>query len=142
MFISFYKPDWKTTLAFIPPKWSDFDCTEVETEIGKYDWDKELALAIAKAESSCNAEARGDEDLTFEQDGKQYGYSVGVFQIRILPGREDCDSYDISKNVACAYDLYKQRGDFSDWSMYSNGHYKRYLWRTFEELTEEFKAWT
>ena len=134
VFLTFYMPDWKSTLKFIPPKWASHDCSTIKTEIEKYDWDTEIATAIMKAESSCDAEARGDEDLTFTENGRDYGYSVGAFQIRILPGRESCDSYDIKTNVKCAYDIYKQKNNFSDWSMYKNGSYKQYLWRTVDEL--------
>ena len=83
-------------------------------------------LAIAKAESSCNYNATGDTTLTYYQNGRQYGYSVGYFQIRILPGREHCDTHDIATNVACAYSIYRSQG-LNAWSVYTNGKYKRYL---------------
>ena len=139
VFLSFYKPDWKSTLTFIPPKNADYDCSEILSEVERYDWDVDTAIAVAKAESSCNAKARGDEDLVFTEKGKEYGYSVGAFQVRILPGREKCDSYDIATNVKCAYDLYSDAKGFNDWSMYKNGEYKKYLWRTLDEFVKEVK---
>ena len=81
-----------------------------------------------KAESKCNVNAKGDEDLTYEENGRVYGYSVGAFQVRILPGREDCDTYDLEKNVECAYNIYVAKGrGFTDWSMFLNGQYLEYL---------------
>ena len=141
VFLSFYMPTWKTDLAFIPPLRSvDFDCGEIEKEIDKYDWDKSTALAIAKAESSCNVQAKGDINKTFQKNGREYGYSVGAFQIRILPGRESCDGYNLSTNVKCAYDLYSAAKGFTDWSMYNNKVYLQYKWRTFDEFMLQFKA--
>lgn len=128
------RTDFASTAKIVPPTPVFADCSEIESEIKKYNWDAELAFAIAKAESQCNANAYGDEDLVYQKDNRNYGYSVGVFQVRILPGREDCDSYDIQKNVACAYDVYSEKNDFSPWSGYSTGKYKRYFWRTLEEL--------
>ena len=86
---------------------------------------------MAKAESKCNAEARGDTDLTFTENEREYGYSVGAFQVRILPGRENCDTYDLKTNVKCAYDLYVDAGRrFTDWTMFLNENYKNYMWHT------------
>ncbi len=115
----------------MPPWGVPNDCSKIEAEIQKYDWDHEIALAVAKAESKCNAEARGDEDLIFEENEREYGYSVGVFQVRILPGREDCDTYEVAKNVACAYRIYQKAGNkFTPWSMWKNEAYKKYLWHS------------
>ena len=138
--LTFTRPYWKSDLAFIPPLWVDYDCSEIQKEIGSYDWDTKVATAVMKAESGCNANAHGDEDLTFSENGREYGYSVGAFQVRVLPGREDCDSYDVKTNVKCAYDLYKRAGSFSDWTMYKNGAYKKYLWRTFDDFMAEIKT--
>ena len=81
-----------------------------------------------KAESKCEPKARGDTDLVYQENGREYGYSVGVFQIRILPGRENCDTYDLETNVRCAHDIYSAAGGkFTDWSMFLNGHYREYL---------------
>jgi hypothetical protein len=80
-----------------------------------------------KAESSCQVDAIGDTDLTFEKNDRNYGYSVGAFQVRILEGREACDTTDIATNVSCAYNIYK-KSDWSAWSMYKNGRYEKFLW--------------
>lgn len=125
------KPQWAKELKIIPPWGVPNDCSKIEAEIQKYDWDHEIALAVAKAESKCNAEARGDEDLIFEENEREYGYSVGVFQVRILPGRENCDTYEVAKNVACAYRIYQKAGNkFTPWSMWKNEAYKKYLWHS------------
>lgn len=83
-------------------------------------------VAISQAESNCQAEAKGDTTLTYEQNGRTYGYSVSVFQVRILPGREACDTFDIVKNVECAFNIWKGQG-YRAWSVYTNGKYAQFL---------------
>ena len=138
------KTDFLHTAKFVPPLPTGHDCTEVEQEINKYDWDHEMALAIAKAEGSCDTEAYGDDDIKYRDCApeyskdsaacaahqRDYGYSVGTFQVRILPGREECDTYDVATNVSCAYKVYKEYGDWTPWSGYTTGKYQNYLWRT------------
>ena len=89
-----------------------------------------LIVAIAKAESNCRAEAKGDTTLTFkaEHNGKlrTYGYSLSALQVRILPGREQCDTHDLATNVACAYKIYQGQG-YKAWSVFTNGKYKKNL---------------
>lgn len=82
--------------------------------------------AIAKAESNCRIDAKGDTTLTYTQNDRVYGYSLGVFQVRILPGREKCDSYDVAKNIACAYKIYKSQG-LKAWTCFTNKSYLKYL---------------
>ena len=104
------------------------DCDTIIEEIEKYDWDSKLATAIMKAESKCDMNSKGDTDLTFQENGRDYGYSMGAFQVRILPGREECDTFDLKTNVQCAYNIYvKAEREFTDWSMFNNGKYKEYL---------------
>jgi hypothetical protein len=98
----------------------------VYQEASKYNWNAHTMVAIAKAESGCRVSATGDTDLEFEQNGHIYGYSVSAFQIRILPGREACDSHDLQINVKCAYMIYKTQG-LDAWSTVINGKYKTYL---------------
>jgi len=83
-------------------------------------------VAIAQAESHCRIDATGDTSLIYEQNGRTYGYSVSVFQVRILPGREKCDSHDLATNVSCAYRIYKSQGLIA-WSVYLNNKYKEFL---------------
>lgn len=88
----------------------------------------DIALAIAKAESGLNPEAVGDMHITFEKDGKLMGMSCGIFQVRILEGRPDCETLKNPKeNVEYAKRIYEARGDFTAWSTYNNGAYLSYL---------------
>lgn len=98
----------------------------VQQEVSKYDWDINTMMAIAHAESSCRPEAKGDTSITYVLNGRIYGYSLGAFQVRILPGREDCDTHDVATNVACAYKIYKGQG-LKAWSVYSSGKYLGFL---------------
>jgi len=93
--------------------------------IKDYDWDVRLMTAIAMAESGCVMQ-RGDGHLTSVVDGRTYGYSLGVLQVRILPGRERCDTEDPAVLMSCAYNIYKGQG-LSAWTMYTNGRYLRFL---------------
>lgn len=102
-------------------------CEEVYREVIKYDWNIDIAMAVAKAESNCRKDALGDTNITYWNNGREYGYSVGVFQIRILEGREACDTYDLAKNVECAYKVYSGRKSFTPWSVFTNGRYLKYL---------------
>ncbi len=123
----FVNPDWFKN-GFHKAKIAANDCDAIVEEIEKYDWDAKLATAIMKAESKCDVNSKGDTDLVFQENGREYGYSVGAFQVRIIPGREDCDTYELKKNVQCAYNIYiKAEREFTDWSMFNNGKYKEYL---------------
>lgn len=101
-------------------------CERFRPLVAKYDWDVRVMLAIMKAESSCNPNATGDKSLTFQRNGRTYGYSVSLFQVRILPGREHCDSYNPVTNIACAYKVWRGQG-YKAWSVYTNSKYKEYL---------------
>ena len=125
---TYLNPDWYKNLDKKDIRLSINDCSRVIEEIEKYDWDTKIATAIMKAESKCNTNSKGDEDLTYEENGRTYGYSVGAFQIRILPGREDCDTFDLETNVNCAYNIYVKKGrNFTDWSMFLNDKYLDFL---------------
>lgn len=87
--------------------------------------------AIAEAESTedgiaCNVNASGDDHLTYQLNGRTYGYSVSVLQVRILPGREHCDVKDVAVNVKCAHAIWKGQG-YGAWTVYTNNKYQRYL---------------
>jgi hypothetical protein len=47
------------------------------------------ARAVMMCESGSRADAIGDGHLTYWQNGVKYGFSVGLMQIRYLPGRPD-----------------------------------------------------
>ena len=121
-------PEWYKNLGLGKAKLVVNDCDKVVAEIEKYDWDAKLATAVMKAESKCDANAKGDAEFVFMENGREYGYSVGAFQVQILPGREECDTFDLATNVRCAYNIYvKAEREFTDWSMFVNGKYKEYL---------------
>nr|DAM54397.1 MAG TPA: lysozyme [Caudoviricetes sp.] len=101
-------------------------CERFQHLLEKYDWDVRTMLAIMRAESGCDPNVTGDTSLTFIQNGRTYGYSVSLFQVRILPGREHCDSHDPATNIACAYHVWKSQG-YKAWSVYTSGKYLKYL---------------
>lgn len=92
--------------------------------------------AISEAESTtykftrkpCDVDAVGDKTLTYTVNGRVYGYSMSVLQVRILPGREHCDIADVNVNVACAYKIWQSQG-YKAWTQYTNGEYLKYLRR-------------
>ncbi len=123
-------PNWYKGLGLGDVTMSPKECERIVREIEKYDWDTKVATAVMKAESKCNVNARGDTEpeYIFEENGRQYGYSVGAFQVRILPGREACDTYDLATNVKCAYEIYDKDGrNFTPWTMFINGKYLDYM---------------
>lgn len=80
-------------------------------------------VAISEAESHCREDAIGDTTLTFEQDGRTYGFSVGPLQIRMLPGREWIET---SNYYEAAHIIWQNQG-YHSWSTYTNGSYLQYL---------------
>lgn len=99
-------------------------CDAYTALINKYEWDKSVARAIMRAESNCNPNAVGD---TWVIDGI-YAPSCGLFQVRTLAGRPDCESLKNPEvNIAWAYRLYTAHG-FQPWSVYNNGAYRRYMY--------------
>lgn len=104
-------------------------CEAVRAEAKKYSgWDANIITAIAQGESGCRYNATGDGHLTYKQNGRTYGYSVSVLQVRILPGREHCDSHDIKVNVKCAHEIFKNAGSsYSPWTVYNKGIFRQFL---------------
>lgn len=80
-------------------------------------------VAISKAESNCREDAVGDTTLTFAKNGRTYGYSIGPLQVRILPGREWCETGDY---YACAHSIWQAQG-YKAWSVYTNKRYLTFL---------------
>lgn len=107
-------------------------CEAVRAEAAKYPgWDPNIMFAISHEEGfdegiRCNPKASGDGHLTYQQNGRTYGYSVSALQVRILPGREHCDSYDLAVNVKCAHAIWQGQG-YNAWTEYRNGDYKKWL---------------
>lgn len=101
-------------------------CERFQPLLEKYDWDVRTMLAIMRAESGCDPNVTGDTSLTFTRNGRIYGYSVSLFQVRVLPGREACDNHDPATNISCAYRVWKSQG-YKAWSVYTSGKYLKYL---------------
>jgi hypothetical protein len=86
-----------------------------------------IARAVMLAESGGRRDAIGDNHLTYFQGGIKYGYSVGLFQIRFLPGRPDPNlMLDPEYNIRHAADMWRAQG-WRPWSAYTNGSYRRFL---------------
>ena len=99
-------------------------CGKVRQNVARWaDWDVAVMVAIAQAESNCREDALGDTSLTYSQNGRNYGYSVGPLQVRILPGREWCETGDY---YDCAHNIWKSQG-YKAWSVYTNGRYWQYM---------------
>lgn len=130
------------------------NCARLQQEIAQYDWDQDTAFAIAQAESGCDPHALGDRSLTFkgcfldlstdlddvenfgrfskapcvEAPEREYGYSIGAFQVRILPGRTECDTFDLATNVKCAYRVYQEKNfSFTPWSVFNDQTYLEFM---------------
>lgn len=86
-----------------------------------------IAVAVAKSESGLRTDAVGDIPLEYWHEGKKIGHSCGIFQIRVLPGRPDCETLkDVDKNIEFARKLYDKSG-FYPWSNWKNQRYLKYL---------------
>lgn len=86
-----------------------------------------IAVAVAKGESKLRSDAVGDKHLEFWAGGKKMGHSCGIFQIRVLPGRPDCETLkDTNKNIEYARKLYDRAG-FNPWTVFTKGTYLKYL---------------
>ena len=87
----------------------------------------DVAVAIAKSESGLNPNAVGDIPLEYEYEGRTIGHSCGIFQIRVLPSRPNCEELkDIDTNIRFARKLYDSSG-FQPWSNFKNGRFQKFL---------------
>jgi len=74
------------------------------------------ALQIIKCESQGNPDAVGDKHLTYWKNKTQYGYSVGLFQVRLFPKRPTKEYLlDPENNIKYAHTVYKASG-WKPWS--------------------------
>lgn len=98
-----------------------------------------MAYAIAMAESGGNAQAFNGNTGTGDQ-------SYGLFQINMLGGMgperrqqyglsSNDDLYDAVKNAEVAYKMSKGGTDWSPWSTYKRGDYKKYLGQSGASVT-------
>lgn len=82
--------------------------------VSQYDWDVATALRIMQCESGGNSQAIGDNYPI----GGIHAPSIGLMQIRALPGRPSPDWLLIPENnISYAYDLYSRSG-WQPWTCY------------------------
>lgn len=81
-------------------------------------------LAIAKAESNCDQNAVGDTQITYNENGRVYGYSIGALQVRILPGREHCEAQE--NYWGCAHQIWKSQG-YEAWTTFTSGKFLEFM---------------
>lgn len=75
------------------------------------------ALAVMHCESGGVSSRVGDTNLTYWSDGTLYGYSVGLMQVRRLPGRPEKDwLLDPENNIKWSAGLWRARGWQPSWS--------------------------
>ena len=109
-----------------PLVYVEHDPKELVKQVFGDEWP--LAWAIVMAESHGRPDAVGDKHLTYiGEDGKTYGYSVGLFQMRVMEGRPPAPVLaGVYINIMCAYNLKEKRG-WTQWGSYNNGSYKQFL---------------
>jgi len=94
-------------------------------KLWKEEWP--IAHAIIMAESRYKPSIIGDKHLMYTKNGKVYGDSVGIFQIRTFEDRPNRELLkDIYINVYYAYRLYKKYG-WEAWGSYNNKSYRKFL---------------
>lgn len=103
---------------------SPMPALSIEDKIrAKFGKDGDIAVAVAKAESGLNPNANGDKHLTYWKNGKMYGDSIGIFQIRTFENRPDREALkDIDTNIEFAYKLYQAQG-FYPWTVFQTKQY-------------------
>jgi peptidoglycan hydrolase-like protein with peptidoglycan-binding domain len=88
------------------------------------------AVAIAKGESGFESGAVGDTTLV----DTTWGPSIGLFQIRSLhaehgtgSARDELANHDPRHNVEAAWLISRRGTDFTPWSVFTSGMYRRHL---------------
>jgi len=84
-------------------------CEQYRQLISQYDWRIETAMAVMKAESSCNSQVVNNNPNTRD-------YSVGLFQINLYGANartrpSEAELKDPATNIAWAYKLYSGNGN-------------------------------
>lgn len=95
------------------------NCNAVEG----YDWNTQIAYAI------CEAESRGNPDaIGYNTNGS---VDRGLMQVNSihadLVGGNLASLFNPATNIKVAYSLSKHGTDWSAWSTYNNGEYRKYL---------------
>ena len=92
--------------------------------------DARVMRAVCEAENQeKNPLTIGDLKHTFWQGGKQYGMSVGLCQVRIMPDRNITieEMQNPEHNIEYSKHALFDHGGFKHWTKYNNGEYKRFL---------------
>ena len=94
-------------------------CERFRPIVERYNWNVQIAMAIMRAESSCNPSAYNG---TLNSDGTN---DAGLFQINSV---HDATSarLDPETNVRLAYKVYVSQG-WSAWSVFNNKRYMAFL---------------
>lgn len=96
----------------------------------------ETALAVAAAESGLNANAEGDVALAGQKapNGKTWGHSYGLWQIRTLieefgsgSPRDRKALVDAGHQARSAYAISAGGSNWRPWSVYTSGAYRKHL---------------
>lgn len=87
------------------------DCEAYRGIVAQYSWNVNVAMAVMRAESSCNPQAHN----TTDNHGVCMG-SFGLFQISCHSGAV----YDPAQNVAIAWQKYSSRG-WQPWGVCTSG---------------------
>ena len=75
------------------------------------------AKKVMLCESGGRESAHGDRHLTYWQNGREYGSSAGLFQIRDLPGRpEQGWLMQGENNITYAAGMYRRQGHWGAWT--------------------------
>lgn len=96
---------------------SDLPSQSIQELINKYDWDKKVAYAVAKAESNLISDAYNENT--------NGSWDMGIFQINSIHGYGRQDMEDPAKNTESAYQIYLKAGrQFTPWVVFKTGQYR------------------
>lgn len=98
-----------------PPKPKTNSCESYRGLVSQYNWNTETALAIMRAESSCNPSAASH---TNDHGLMQINQGLAIYGRAI---------YDPAFNVKVAYEQKYLKGGWRHWTVYKTGAYLRYL---------------
>lgn len=99
-------------------------CDIVRHYASQYNWDVNIIVAIAAAETNCDTKAVGDDYVI----AGLYAPSCGLTQVRTLAGRPSCEELkDPATNIEWAWKISSGGTDFTPWSVYTSGKYLQYL---------------
>ncbi len=105
----------------------DFTPPSPRELVKKYFGNDKTAVAVMMCESMGDPDRIGDLDKTYWKNGKIYGDSIGLFQIRTFEGRPDREQLkDPEFNVKYAKELY-EKSNWQPWSCWNNKRYKLFL---------------